>query len=129
MSTWVRSAMFALGLIATVAVGTARAQVTEPIKFTASFPFSVGAVTLPAGSYTVRPLDDMLGMMSISNGNRTVFFDTIDAAVRNTSDVPDEVVFRRANGHYALSEILDASDDGGVAIPLSSRRSHSQMER
>ncbi len=117
MRIFVRSALFAFGLIATAAVGTAQAQVTEPIRFTTSFPFSVGAIMLPAGTYTVRPLDGMIGVMSISNGRRTAFFDTMNAAVPGTGDVPNQVVFRKADGHYALRTILDSDDEGGVAIP------------
>ncbi len=117
MRIFVRPALLALGMIAVLAVGTAQAQVTEPIRFTTSFPFSVGALTLPAGTYTVRPLDGMIGVMSISNGRRTAFFDTMNAAVRGTADVPNEVVFTKADGHYALRTILDSDDEGGAAIP------------
>ena len=125
MATWVRTTMLALMAIAVVAVGTAQAQITEPMKFTTAFPFSVGAVTLPAGSYTVRPLDNILDMMSISSGNRTVFVDTMDAGVPNPEKVRDQVVFTKVGGRYALSEILNANDQGGVEIPQTAAVSHS----
>ena len=128
MKAWIRTTIFALGMIGAVAVGTAQAQLTDPIRFTTTFPFAVGHVTLPAGSYTVRPLDDMLGVMAISNGRRTEFFDTMDAGVRNPAKVKDEVVFRKTGDQYVLSEILDASDRGGVEIPKTAaaepRRNH-----
>ena len=129
MRIFVRSALLAFGSLAILAVGTAQAQVTEPIRFTTSFPFSVGAIMLPAGTYTVRPLDGMIGVMSISNGRRTAFFDTIDAAVRSTAEVPNEVVFKKADGHYALRTILDSDDEGGVAIPPRADLSRQETRR
>ena len=114
MKTWVRSTLFALGMIGVVAVGTAQAQVTEPIKFTTAFPFRVGGVTLPAGSYTVRPLDGTIGVMEISHGREAVFFDAIDAGIPDGATVKDQVVFTKVGGTYVLEEILDATDHSGV---------------
>ena len=53
------------------AVSSANAQVLETIRFSTTFPFTVGNKTFPAGNYSVRPLEGQLDVMEISNGTST----------------------------------------------------------
>lgn len=126
--TWVRSAVLALGMIGVMAVGTAQAQINEPIKFSTAFPFRVGEVTLPAGSYTIRPLENVLDVMEISNGRDAAFFDAEDVSVRNGAKIQNQVVFTKTGNTYTLSKIVDASERTEVETPWAAltdlRRGH-----
>jgi hypothetical protein len=50
-----RSIGIAAGILVVAGVQNASAQITDPVEFTTSFPFTVGYATVPAGRYTIRP--------------------------------------------------------------------------
>ena len=58
MKSLIRSIGIAAGIVLLVGVPHAGAQIVNTVEFTTPFPFTVGAATLPAGSYTIRPDDE-----------------------------------------------------------------------
>jgi len=58
MKTLVRCVLLAAGFGLVTAVSPASAQIYEELTFKTTFPFMVGRVTLPAGTYSVSPAFD-----------------------------------------------------------------------
>ena len=118
MKTYFRSALIVVGLVLASA-GAANAQLVGRMKFSTSFPFMVGKTSMPAGTYTVTPMEIDHSLMEISNGHRSVFLPT----EKDFPKVPpreDEVIFVRHGNTYELREIWDASSSvGAEAIPHS----------
>jgi hypothetical protein len=116
MKTYFRSALIVAGLILASA-GAANAQLVGRMKFTTSFPFMVGKTTMPAGAYTVTPMENDHQLMEISNGHTSVLLPTEKDSPK---DPPrkDEVIFVKRGDTYELREIWDASSSvGAEAIP------------
>ena len=88
--------------------GSADAQITNAMKFTTTFPFMVGRQSMPAGAYTITPLEIDNSLMQLTNGHTTVLLlterDRPKAAPRQ-----DEVIFAKRGDTYVLREIWDAS--------------------
>jgi hypothetical protein len=107
-----RSALLAAGLTV-ICAGAASAQMSETMKFTTTFPFTVGHVTLPAGAYTVTPLETDHALMQLRSGRRAVLVLTEP----NTPKRPpkqDEVIFTRDGDTYVLREFWDAASVSGA---------------
>ena len=128
MRTFVRSALIAVSL--TVVGGAAAyAQVTDTMKFTTTFPFTVGHQSMPAGSYTVTPLEIDHSLLEISNGRQSALLLTERDMPRSPSK-QDEVVFTKQGGSYVLHEIWDAATDTGAeAIPPHARQNAHEKAR
>ena len=106
------------------AAGAANAQVTDRITFKTNFPFVAGNTTLPAGNYTVTPLDDDPGVLELSNGKVSVLLDTeADRPSRMPSKT--EVTFNKYGNTYILHEIVDPEAQGGaVVLPVRAEKRH-----
>jgi hypothetical protein len=100
--------------MATIGAVRADAQVFEPLKFQTTFPFSVAQIDLPAGSYTIRPLDLHPEVIEISNGSTSKFLIVEPAVSPSRAKPDDEVVFTKQGDRYVLSEIWDGSEQAGV---------------
>jgi hypothetical protein len=125
MRTFTRTIVITCAVVAEVGVGrTASAQLNEAIKFTTTFPFTAGGTTLPAGAYTVRPLENDHGVMLISNGRDTKILDVVPTGAASTQPVKDEVVFRKEPVGYVLSQIWDAAERSGVQTLPSKAEGH-----
>ena len=79
MKVLFRSALVAAGLIIASA-GTASAQLTTTMKFTTTFPFMVGSHSMPAGAYTVTPLEGDHAVLELRSGRSAVLMLTEKAA-------------------------------------------------
>ena len=115
MKTFARSAMIAASLLVVSASG-ASAQIPTTLKFTTTFPFMVGHKTMPAGSYTITPLEIDHSLVEISNGHRTALILTEP----DSPKVPprqDEVTFAKQGDTYVLREIWDAASATGAETP------------
>jgi hypothetical protein len=119
-----RSALVAVGLVIASA-GAAHAQISTPIKFTTSFPFMVGHTSMPAGSYTLSPVEIDGSMMELSDGRHSVFVMTEKDAPK-VAPRQDEVTFAKIGNTYTLREVWDASAlTGAEAVaPHAERHSH-----
>ena len=94
---------------------SANAQVLETIRFSTTFPFTVGNKTLPAGNYTVRPLEGQMDVMEISNGRSAEYF-AVNPADLRPAQTKDHVTFTRQGSEYALTSIWDSAELSGVTV-------------
>jgi hypothetical protein len=115
MKTYARSAMIAASLLVVSASG-ASAQIPTTLKFKTTFPFMVGRKTMPAGSYTITPLEIDHSLMEISNG-RTAALILTEPETPKVQPRQDEVTFARQGDIYVLREIWDASSSTGAETP------------
>jgi hypothetical protein len=118
-----RSTLVAAGLVIASA-GTASAQLTTTMKFTTTFPFMVGQRTMPAGAYTVTPLEADHALLELRSGRTAVLMltekDNPAAGPRQ-----DEVIFSKKGDTYVLREVWDASTaTGAEAIETHAAHTH-----
>ena len=116
--------VLAAAFVAAVGTVTANAQVTDRITFKTNFPFVAGNTTLPAGNYTVTPLDDDPSVLELSNGKVSVLLDTeADRPSRMPSKT--EVTFNKYGNTYVLHEIVDPEAQGGaIVVPARAEKRH-----
>ncbi len=121
----------AAGALVLVSAGAANAQLPETMRFTTTFPFTVGSTTLPAGSYTITPLPQDNALLQISNGRTTILMMTENDAPR-VRPHQDEVTFVKRGDTYVLKDIWDAATSSGVeSLPTRAERaaSHAKTAR
>jgi hypothetical protein len=122
-----RSALVAAGLVIASA-GTASAQLTTTMKFTTTFPFMVGQRSMPAGAYTVTPLEGDHALLELRSGRSAVLMLTENDAPA-TRPHQDEVIFARKGDIYVLREVWDASTASGAeAIELHAAHTHHEAK-
>ena len=102
---------------------SANAQVLETIRFSTTFPFTVGNKTLPAGNYRVRPLEGATDVMEISNGTSATYF-AVNPADPRPAQTKDHVTFTRQGSEYALTSIWDSAELSGVEVIPQKAGSH-----
>lgn len=131
MSRYFRTGLFALGLIGIVGLGTARAQITGPVNFTTSFPFTVGQTNFPAGSYSLRPVgpedsDLTLEVVGITNHKAAMFL-----TERTSSPTPaaqSDISFVRYGDRYFLTNVEIAGEDDGVQAAMTREEAREARE-
>jgi hypothetical protein len=122
MRSLVRSIGIAGGILVLAGVQSASAQITDPVEFTTTFPFTVGYATVPAGSYTIRPDDDNPEILLLTGGRASVLFQTQSAAARETPS-KTEVVFKRYGDGYVLKDIwVEGSSTGAQSVAVEGER-------
>jgi hypothetical protein len=105
------TALVLTGLIGVIAVNNAQAQLVERLRFTTSFPFTVGNTNFPAGNYLIGPADDNNdGVLRISGGHLAAFMTVIPDGAKANEPKDNELTFERLGDHYVLAQIWDASD-------------------
>lgn len=116
--------VLAAAVLVTATAATANAQVTDRITFRTNFAFVAGNTTLPAGSYTVTPMDDDPSVLELSNGKVSVLLDTqADQPARTPSKT--EVTFNKYGNTYVMHEIVDPAAQGGaVILPSHAEKRH-----
>ena len=116
--------VLAAAVLVTATAGSANAQVTDRITFRTNFAFVAGNTTLPAGSYTVTPMDDDPSVLELSNGKVSVLLDTqADQPARTPSKT--EVTFNKYGNTYVMHEIVDPAAQGGaVILPSHAEKRH-----
>ena len=88
-----RAAAFIAAAILAAAV-PARAQLVDTLKFHTSFPFLIGKTTMPAGAYTITPMQGDNSLRRLSNGQSSVLVFTENDSPRHPPK-NDEVTFTR----------------------------------
>jgi hypothetical protein len=115
MKGLIYTALAVTGLIGVVAVSTAHAQLDERLRFTTSFPFTVGDTHFPAGSYLVGPAADTNdGVLRISNGRQAAFMVVIPDGTPRDEPKDNELTFERLGDGYVLTQIWDANEQSAV---------------
>ena len=115
MTSFVRSIGIAAGILMLAGIQNASAQVTDPVEFTTSFPFTVGYASVPAGRYTIRPDDDNPGIFQLTGARTNVLFQTENTSTREAPS-KTEVVFKRYGDGYVLKDIWVAGSTTGVEV-------------
>jgi len=109
-----------LGLVA-LAAGPAFAMDPDTVVAHVPFAFSVRNVTLPAGDYTVHPMDSTFNPNVVeirsADGRHGVFVLTEDAPAERSSAKP-ELVFDRY-GKKSFLRAIELPDEQGATLPTS----------
>jgi hypothetical protein len=122
MTSFVGSIGIAAGFLVLASVQNASAQVTDPVTFTTSFPFTVGYATVPAGSYTIRPDDDNPSVFELTGAHTSVLFQTENASAGQTP-AKTEVVFKRyGDGHVLKNIWVEGSTSGAETLAVEGER-------
>src|SRR5512135_2255565 len=99
------AAVLAFAVVLFAGAQSARAQAIDTMKTAVAFPFMVGHVLLPAGTYEVVPDPDDPGLLEVrSEYGRTSAFATVLAG--DTTSRRGDVQFRFMNvgGRYYLTQ-------------------------
>ena len=112
MKSLIRSIGMAAVFVLLAGVSHAGAQIVNSVEFTTTFPFTVGAATLPAGSYTIRPDDDNPNILQLVGAHTGVFFETTSLPALQPAKT--EVVFKRYGDAYVLKNVYVVGSDIGV---------------
>jgi hypothetical protein len=128
MKRMIRRPLLTLILLGSIVPVTAGVQIISRVTFSTTFPFTVGNTKLPAGSYSIRPLDDDSNVMEISSadGKTSALFETRTTELPNTPS-KGEVVFKKYGDNYVLSEIYEpGSKTGAMTIESHAERQHAK---
>jgi hypothetical protein len=123
MTSLIRSVVVAGGFLVLVGVHPASAQITGPVEFTTTFPFTVGNATVPAGSYTIDPDMDNPQILSLTGSDTGVFFQVANIQAP-TSPSKTEVVFKRYGQGYVLHNVWVAGSSTGVESTIAEAEKH-----
>jgi hypothetical protein len=100
----------ASGLLCLLFVAPAKAQIVNGLDFTTAFPFWVGGVKLPAGSYSISPSEQTESILKISDASGAhsamVQFNPTQA---DNAHASSDVTFHR----YGKAEYLNMAWVGG----------------
>jgi hypothetical protein len=112
MTGVIRSVALAGGLLVLAGVQNASAQIAYPVEFTTAFPFTVGQASLPAGTYTIKSIDDDPAVLELRGQNVGVIFET-NRISPNGSKPKTEVVFKRYGSTSILKDVWVRGSDAG----------------
>jgi hypothetical protein len=111
-----RLVVLALGVL-TVGALAGRAQITNPVDFKVSQPFTVANTTLPAGNYIVRPVQGEEGVLEIASasGKPSVMVEA-ESAQPGAGQSGCYLVFNRYKNLLALSQIFPGGGNPGYQL-------------
>jgi hypothetical protein len=110
-------------LIAVVMLGMPVIHAGSPESINASIPFDfiIGKKTLPAGQYTVSPLDNKRGLVVRSeDGKSTAMVLTMGVQAKSAKN-QTRLVFNRYGNTYFLSQVWRGYDSEGFALHKSNQ--------
>lgn len=121
MSSILHRLVIALAFLATLgllASRAAQAQLADYLTFRTTFPFVVGNTTMPAGSYSIRRVDDNQTLYLVS-GPRSVFLQG-NTTGRAPAIGPgsDEVIFNRFGDQFVMSEVWEGDASTGIVSAI-----------
>ncbi len=115
-------ALFA-GIALLLSVAPARAQITGPVKFTTTFAFTVGNTSLPAGTYTIAPDSDNLGVFEIVGTQARAFFE-VENRKAPTAASATEIVFARYGTAFLLKNVWVEGSTEGIETAIAEAERH-----
>jgi hypothetical protein len=115
MKSLFRSSVLAAAVIVLAGAHNAGAQIDNGLEFTTSFPFTVGNTTVPAGSYTITPVDNEEQVFELRGPHESVMFVT-ESVRPKQGPAKDEVVFNKYGDRYVLKSIFAAGSDTGYGV-------------
>jgi hypothetical protein len=96
----------------------AQAQLAEYITFRTPFPFIVGNAKMPAGSYSIRRVDESQAVYLVS-GPRSVFLEANPTSHPPSIDPTKvEVIFQKFGGQFVMSEVWEGDDATGIVSTM-----------
>ncbi len=113
------AAVVAFGAVLFAGAQLARAQSLDAVQTTVAFPFMVGRVLLPAGTYEVVPNDMEPGVLELRSvrGGMSAFA-TVMAADTTSRRGDLQFQFVNVGGRYYLTKIDDGTGDvTDVSVP------------
>jgi hypothetical protein len=128
MRGMIRRPLLTLILLGAIVPVTAGVQIINRVTFSTTFPFTAGNTKFPAGSYSIRPLDDDSEIMEISSadGKISALFETMTTELPRTPS-KGEVIFKKYGDSYVLSEIYEpGSKTGAMTIKSHAERQHAK---
>jgi hypothetical protein len=128
MKKVIRRPLLTLILLGAIVPVIAGVQIINRVTFSTTFPFTVGNTKFPAGSYSIKPLDDDSEIMEISSadGKTSALFETMATELPKTPS-KGEVVFKKYGDNYVLSEIYEpGSKTGAMTIKSHAERQHAK---
>jgi hypothetical protein len=127
MRSFIRSIYIAVGLIMLAGVQNASAQILDTVKFTTSFPFTVGNTTMPAGSYTITPDFDSPQILELTGAGGSALFQ-VELTEANKTPPTTEVVFTRYGGGYLLKDIWVEGQNSGATATAAEGERHAKRQ-
>jgi len=110
------------------------AQLTDTLKFTTTFPFTVGHTNFAAGNYVARPLDGEPAVICIQgeHGGPTAFAIGVGEAPTNEAQKKSdksEATFVREGSQMVLKSLWDGAASEGLDLlpttaPVSARNAN-----
>ena len=103
----------------------AHAQVSDPVEFTTTFPFTVGNTTMPAGAYEIRRDTDNGTVYRIESANKhigTLF--EVETTSMKTPPAKSEVVFKRYGQGYVLKSVWEEGSSDGIETAMVEAERH-----
>lgn len=112
--------------VATVSgAALAHAQVSDPVEFTTSFPFTVGNTSMPAGSYEIRRDTDNGSVYRIESPKQhigTLF--EVEPTTVTKAPAKSEVVFKRYGDGYVLKSVFEEGSNEGIETAMVEAERH-----
>ena len=107
-----------VGAFALLAARPAQAQLADYMTFRTTFPFIVGNATLPAGSYSIRRVDETQAVYIVT-GPRSVFLQANPTSHPPSIDpTKDEVIFQKFGDQFVMSEVWEGEDSTGIVSKM-----------
>jgi len=102
-------------------VNIASAQIVDTVDVDVPFSFVVDGTKLPAGTYGIKPVDDVeagdnLMQIDNSNGHLSVIF-TANASIANTVPKETTVLFNNYEGTRYLAGVYVTGRMTGITLP------------
>jgi hypothetical protein len=120
-----RLTLAAAGLVVFAGVRSAEAQITGPVEFTTTFPFSVGNATVAAGRYTIRPDDDNPQILELNGPHTAVFFEVTNLPGTRKPE-KTEIVFNHNTHGYVLKDVRIEGSGGVETLTAEVERHHAK---
>lgn len=96
----------------------AQAQIMDRLEVNVPFEFHVGNSTLPAGKYTIQPVDDSdLTVLEIrsADGSTSAFFN-VESVDEKAVPAKNEVTFQRYGNRYFLAKVFEERNRSGDKV-------------
>ena len=112
-----RLVVFALGIMA-IGLPVLRAQIVTELDFKMTQAFTVGNTTLPAGSYTIRPVhgtDQSVVEISATSGKPSVMVE-VELIQPEGAKSGSQLIFNKYNKVLALSQVFPGGGNSGYQL-------------
>lgn len=120
--------LLALALLAWAGVANTRAQIMDGMTFSTKFPFTAGSAKLPAGTYTVKPMegDPSVLKLTSADGQTSTLVET-RTADELAEPSKGEVTFRKYGSSYVLNAIYEeGSKTGAESVSAGAGKRHAR---